>query len=798
MKKFLFLATLLMAAMQVSAANVDLATARATAHHFMVSDANSKQLRAIPMSNLKLLKAEPNSKRSDLSVYYVFDTEQGFIIVAGEDRAQQILAFGDRPLRDINEIPDNMKFWLSTYKRQIEFLQENPNIVVDNHSTWSKSFKTPTVEPLLTALWDQDAPYYNQCPKYNGSYCLTGCPATSLSMVFYYWKYPTDPTPEVEGYTNSSYGFEVPALPSITFDWDNMLDSYSGSYTTAQANAVAWLMRYVGQEEHMDYTPSGSGAYGDDILRAVKFFGYDENTAELVFKSVADDNANETELINDEDWAAMLQNELAEGRPVVYCAYDYSYWYGWSGHAFNVDGYKASDNTYHVNWGWSGSGNGYFALNAFSSSGYTFNIEQQMVMGIQPPVSGPAVKVNPSKLNMEAYVDQSATATFTVKGQELSSAITLTLNDETGYFSIDANSVALSEQEDGKVINVTYSPLASGVHTATITLSSPGVDDKVVTVNGTSVIEAFTPVMLPTDSAYVNLTQFRADWTDQTADKYVESYTLNVNTKPSVTLLEVADFSDYPVVNGNQASNAQNYLPEGWVFDGAGFWLDGASIEPSSGSTVTSPRYDLSGYEKVTVLVTYKSWSSYTMATLDVSTSVDSKSFTGTTSFTEYTAVLNCSESENIVFTAGYYPMIQKIQIFAGELDEATLRAIIEDDPNNPTSRLITGITNKNYTVKNLEAGGTFYYKVKAIYTDGTESPWSNSKTITLFENGHGYDLGDVNHDEEVGIADVTDLINYLLTGEGNICQICADMDGDEEISIADVTALIRYLLTGE
>ena len=32
-------------------------------------------------------------------------------------------------------------------------------------------------------------------------------------------------------------------------------------------------------------------------------------------------------------------------------------------------------------------------------------------------------------------------------------------------------------------------------------------------------------------------------------------------------------------------------------------------------------------------------------------------------------------------------------------------------------------------------AEGTFLYKVKAIYIDGTESEWSNIEEVTLFEN---------------------------------------------------------------
>ena len=58
----------------------------------------------------------------------------------------------------------------------------------------------------------------------------------------------------------------------------------------------------------------------------------------------------------------------------------------------------------------------------------------------------------------------------------------------------------------------------------------------------------------------------------------------------------------------------------------------------------------------------------------------------------------------------------------------------------------------------------------------------------------HGYEVGDVNHDHAVNIADVTALIDYLL-GTGEICEICADVNGDGPINIADVTALIDILL---
>ena len=73
---------------------------------------------------------------------------------------------------------------------------------------------------------------------------------------------------------------------------------------------------------------------------------------------------------------------------------------------------------------------------------------------------------------------------------------------------------------------------------------------------------------------------------------------------------------------------------------------------------------------------------------------------------------------------------------------------------------------------------------------------YANMKlTIEKIIPDHGYDLGDVNHDHAVNIADVTALIDYLL-GSGSVCEICANVNGDEGINIADVTALIDKLLS--
>ncbi|MDY6301617.1 MAG: hypothetical protein SPL96_06975, partial [Bacteroidales bacterium] len=137
------------------------------------------------------------------------------------------------------------------------------------------------------------------------------------------------------------------------------------------------------------------------------------------------------------------------------------------------------------------------------------------------------------------------------------------------------------------------------------------------------------------------------------------------------------------------------------------------------------------------------------------------------------------------------------IQILAGDASEPSkLKAVNEE--GDADYRLITGITpDKFYTVRNLTAGGTYFYRVKAHYTDDTWSAWSKPKTVTLHGEDHGYAVGDVNHDGSVGISDVSALIDYLLAGVNDACVICADVDASGDVSIGDVSALIDILLKG-
>ena len=795
-----YVAAFILAAMPVFAGQVDLKTAQQTARQFMMTrTANGGRFMATA-PQVKWVHQEMNTTSANQVTYYVINTENGFVVVSGDDRAQEILAYGDAPLENMKSIPDNMRFWLGYYKKQMEFLQSRPGMVVSKPVIRAGQ----SVEPMLEALWNQDRPYFNQCPQDGDTRALTGCACTSLAQVFYHWQYPTEPTPVVPGYTTKNGKFTLPDLPSVTFDWDNILPTYQlFHYDDANAAAVAQLMRYIGQAERMNYDKTGSDAWEDDIVRACETFGYED--AEAVYKATINfETDEETTYINDEDWSLLMQEELLAGRPMVFCAFDYSNAYtSYVGHAFNVDGYDASNGTFHINWGWSGTGNGYFAMNAFANQGSNYHMGQRIVRNIQPSVAvAPTIKVNPAELELQTRLGEPVTATFTVKGKLLTDDINLTLSDADGVFALDATAVTIAEAKDGKVITVTYNPIAVGENTASITLSSPGAEDKTVTLNGTAApapLVVFDPVMLPAIEDYITLTSFRADWTDETAVEDIASYTLEVSTKPNYVLIDEVDWSTTSESFSAQTANAARYFPSGWTFAGSDLWAEDGFISINGNFSFTTPTYDLSGVDKVTVVFTGKG--SYQTSVVTVSTSVDSQDITITYgAFNQYVVVLDCAEADKVTIAnknSSGNPGFLDMKVYAGEVSAPQLRA---SETGDATQRLITGITDKFYTVTGLTEGGSFLYKVKAHYTDGTESAWSNVEEVTLVDNGpvpHAYDKGDVNHDGKLSIKDVTDLINYLLSGnETGFCLDCADVNSDSKISIADVTALINILLS--
>ncbi len=462
-----------------AAAPVDEATARSKAQQFVDSRAGNGMLRMmVPSSGeMQLVYTAMSDVVINRPVYYIYNTSNSFIVVSGNDLVRDILIYGDAPL-DCSDIPCGLQFILDMYKSGIDHLNTGNDQLMSPPRNVSPEAET-NVEPLLAALWDQGEPYNNYCPTYNGEACCTGCACTSLSMVFYHWKF-ANLTTRLSAYTTNSLGIALDALEPTDFDWDNMLDIYTeGDYTEEQGNAVALLMRYVGQAELMDYAPDGSGAYAFNINNAVLKFGYDSGSAHLNKKNYST-----------AQWRAMMLDELHAGRPIVYVGVDGA---SSAGHAFNVDGYDAENDLFHINFGWNGNGNAYCALDDFSAGDYTFNYSQSMIIGIQPPSNiQPTLTVTPATLSLSTQVNKPVNKSISVKSTGVNGDLTVELNDSKGCFSLEKTVIPAEESAVGTILNVYFNPTETGIATASVTISGPGVEPQTVSLTGIATMPAIT------------------------------------------------------------------------------------------------------------------------------------------------------------------------------------------------------------------------------------------------------------------------------------------------------------------
>lgn len=281
----------------------------------------------------------------------------GFAVIANDDSFSPVLGYSDAPCTG-TPAPGYL-WWLETMNKSLEQALANGE---SNEQTPRDASMRASVVPMLTSTWGQGTPYNNLTPVYPGDngdeHYVVGCVATAAAQILRYHKYPE------KGHGSRTYRFApgggVAAVTlkadfgSTTYDWDDMLDNYEGSYTEAQAQAAALISSHFGIAVKMNYTKDGSGSYSSDAALALRdYFLYNK-----YLKYYNRDYYPKAE------WMQMVYRELNDGCPILYGGQSTA-----GGHAFVFDGYDAKGFV-HVNWGWNGDYNGYFdigSLNGYSS-----------------------------------------------------------------------------------------------------------------------------------------------------------------------------------------------------------------------------------------------------------------------------------------------------------------------------------------------------------------------------------------------------------------------------------------------
>ncbi|MDD4149824.1 MAG: C10 family peptidase, partial [Bacteroidales bacterium] len=356
---------------------------------------------------------------NDLLVYYVFNfSTGGYTIISADDEVTPILSYAFNGKFIINDpkLPEGYEYFLNSYKSQISQVI-NLSLKGDNsvkqkwenyyNNQFSSIKQTQDVSPLLNIeniKWDQGCYYNASCPSASGGACghvYTGCVATAMAQIMRFHKWPDHGTGS-HSYNDNNYGTQTANFGAAVYNWNAM----PGSINSANSE-IAKIMYHCGVSVDMMYSTQGSGAYVYGYVKEafVNYFNYNSNALYAYRVNYTDTN-----------WKNKIISDLNNGWPVFYSGTGSDE--GAAGHAFVCDGYQAGTESFHFNWGWSGSYNSYNTIDNLVPGGtgagggagdYSYN--HQAVFSVSPSYGLTAVfSASPTQIyegNSVSFVDGS-------------------------------------------------------------------------------------------------------------------------------------------------------------------------------------------------------------------------------------------------------------------------------------------------------------------------------------------------------------------------------------------------------
>jgi len=457
----------------------------ATAAFATASASDITSVRAQSLAKAQMSKSFPSVDTGSATVtpvenngslcYYVVQYEQGgWVLVSADDNCGPVLAFSDEGRYVIEGQPENMRGVMNTICKEIRYCKAaavsvgGKSVMSANRTLASSS--SSDVEPLISVKWNQSSPYNKYCPSDNiNGQAIVGCVAVAMAQAMSVQQYPARPTGEY------SYNCEMYGNLYINYDKE---DAYNWSNILSGANSkddVAKLLYHCGVSVNMGYTPTGSGTQDKYIASALKRnFSYPNSVTYYARDSYSG------------DWEELIMNELNNGRAVCLSGYDAT---GGYGHCFNIDGYSANSGTYHVNWGWGGSNNGYFQLNGLKD--LTMNMDysdpsyQSVIVGIRPPSEYPSNIILSNTSVTEGMPASTVVGDVTVESEATNPTYTYTIEGEYNIRTHRKNAVPFTIV-DGQL--VTTETLSSETYGSTITVTITATN----TTNGHSISRTFT------------------------------------------------------------------------------------------------------------------------------------------------------------------------------------------------------------------------------------------------------------------------------------------------------------------
>ena len=359
MKKLLLTTVLALATIVAMANPIDRTAAMQKAKDFMQGINPQAQLQA-PATPRKAMGA------NNSPIYYIFNAEnnQGFVIVSGDDRMEEVLGYSDTGSLDLDNLPVGLQDLLDLYVSDMKALDDagltEPMQQTSSGPRKAISSGRTAVAPLIETHWNQGNPFCDSIPRLDtgdhiGEYVSVGCSNVCIAQIMYYWKYAQLPSSGLPGYTSGNEQMKPrPALPYREFDFNKMAKMYKNvSTTTEQKREIAVFFKYLTTSTKTIFSyHHGSVSIGADAALR-NSWGY---TGTSIERSTA----------YPVEFNKLIYNDLAQGFPVFFSGKSEI----GAGHTFVIDGYD-KDDFFHINWGWEAYCDGYFKLTPFNANNYS-------------------------------------------------------------------------------------------------------------------------------------------------------------------------------------------------------------------------------------------------------------------------------------------------------------------------------------------------------------------------------------------------------------------------------------------
>lgn len=290
----------------------------------------------------------------------------GYVIISLTGNSKnKIIGYSESSSWIEGKMPDALTDWLD----YLDSCSSDLNEKNQKETSLYDSIERKSIKPLLTCHWHQNSPFNDLAPVISDGNVKTvaGCVAIAAAQIAYYWRkdnpeYTLKDTP-VYPYGAAPVTYSIPkGSPN---NWSLMKDSYVKEDTPESRYAVAQLCYVLGTTSYLNYASSTGGSINDasNSLRS-QYNLLSEYSSKAKFTQ--------------QKWDSLIYMELVNGRPILCAGND------GGGHAFVLDGYNHQNNLYHFNFGWGGSGDGYYPIDDSETAMGGYSKNQAIVYNIQP------------------------------------------------------------------------------------------------------------------------------------------------------------------------------------------------------------------------------------------------------------------------------------------------------------------------------------------------------------------------------------------------------------------------------